>query len=81
MESTTMRVANKTHRTLKQLAHSTDRTMQQVLEEALELYRRQTLLKQADAAYARLKADPEAHQTWQRELAEWEALDDGLGDE
>jgi hypothetical protein len=56
--------------------------MSVVLDRAIELYRRQALLEQANAAYAALRASPEA---WQEELGEreaWEAtLADDLGGE
>ena len=56
--------------------------MQAVLDEAVERYRRDRLLDEANAAYARLQADPDA---WKEELAErqlWETtLMDGLGNE
>jgi hypothetical protein len=79
MGSTTIRVSVGTHQTLKQLSSSTDLTMQQVLESALEMYRRRVLLEQAVAAYARLEANPELYRDWQNELAQWDAtLADGL---
>lgn len=54
-ESTIIRVPIKTHQTLKQLSSQSNQTMQKVLEQALDPYRRQKLLEAASAAYARLK--------------------------
>lgn len=56
--------------------------MQAVLEEAIQHFQREKLIDEANAAFARLKADPEA---WTEELAEralWEStLADGLDKE
>ena len=56
--------------------------MQALLDEAVEHYRREKLLNAANAAYAKLRADPES---WREELAErqqWDAtLADGLESE
>lgn len=53
--------------------------MQDVLEKAIEAYRRKRLLEMGNLAYAALKDDPKA---WEQELAErklWEnTLADGL---
>jgi hypothetical protein len=55
--------------------------MQEVLEKAIEAYRRKRLLEMGNLAYAALKDDPKA---WEQELAErklWEnTLADGLGE-
>ncbi len=52
-----------------------------VLEKAIERYRREKFLEDANAAYAVLKANP---RTWRDEIAErelWEnTLGDGLGE-
>jgi hypothetical protein len=78
---TTIRVSEKTRNMLRDLALEVGAPMHEVVEKAVELYRRQRLLEQANEAYAALRADPEA---WQQELAEraaWDAtLADGLED-
>jgi hypothetical protein len=55
------------------------RTMQDVLAEAVEAYRRQRFLEGANAEYAALRADPTAWAEEQAERAAWDAtLADGL---
>jgi hypothetical protein len=53
--------------------------MQEIMEKAIEAYRRKRLLEAGNLAYAALKNDPKA---WEQELAErklWEnTLPDGL---
>ena len=80
MATTTVRVTEHTHKVLRELAESTGEPLQQVLEEAVEQYRRERFFAELHAAYERLAADPTA---WQDELAERAQLDgtlaDGLG--
>ena len=53
--------------------------MQEVVDQALDLYRRQQLLAATNAAYDALRADPDVWQTHQAERAEWDTtLNDGL---
>jgi hypothetical protein len=55
--------------------------MQQVLEQALEQYRRQQILHAANAAYGALLADPSARIELEKERAAWNVtLADGLAD-
>jgi predicted transcriptional regulator len=81
MASTTVRVTEHTHALLRELAEATGEPLQQVLEEAVEQYRRERFFANLHAAYERLAADRTA---WQDELAERAELDgtvaDGLGD-
>jgi hypothetical protein len=53
--------------------------MQEILEKAIEVYRRKRLLEMGNQAYAALKKDPKG---WEQELVErklWEnTLADGL---
>ena len=80
MASTTVRIQESTHATLRELAAASGRSLQDVLAEAVDLYRRKQLLDETNAAYARLRASSPA---WE-ELAErraWEAtLTDGFAD-
>lgn len=82
MTSTTVRVSEPTHRTLRELSEQLGESMQGILDQAIEEYRRKRVLQQANAGYAALRADPGE---WKEELAEradWDAtLSDGLGDE
>ena len=76
-----MRVTDRTHSTLRQLSAETGEPMQEIADKAVEAYRRQLILERANAAYAGLRADPEAWEEASRERAEWDVtLSDGLED-
>jgi len=56
--------------------------MNSVLERAIEAYRRQQFLEQANDAYATLRNDSEAWREEQEERASWEAtIGDGIEDD
>ncbi len=79
MSATTVRISPKGHALLRQLASADAASMSAVLDAALESYRRQKFLMEADAAYAALRRDPQVWKRHQAELAEWDAaLGDGL---
>ena len=79
MTTTTIRVTVQTRQLLQELARQTDGSMQSVLAEALEQYRRQRLLAAANAAYAALRAQTDAWAELERERAAWDnTLADGL---
>jgi hypothetical protein len=79
MSSTTVRVSERTHATLSDLAARSGLSMQEVLTKAVEAYRRQQFLEEANAAFAALRADPAAWAEEQAERAAWDAtLADGL---
>lgn len=79
MSAPTVHISENAHRMLQQLAEQTGQTMLDVLDKALEAYRRKLFFDQMNAVYAELRADPEA---WAEHLAErqqWDAtLLDGL---
>lgn len=77
MASTTVRVSERTHQVLRELAAATGEPLQQVLEDAVEEYRRVQFFGHLRDAYARLAADP---RSWEDELAERAELDATLGD-
>jgi predicted transcriptional regulator len=77
--TTTIRVSTQTRELLNQLAHQSGISMQSVLEQALEQYRRQQLLAATNAAYTALQADSEAWAKLEHERSAWdETLADGL---
>jgi formate dehydrogenase maturation protein FdhE len=82
MASRMIRVSEKAHNTLKELAKSSGETLQATLDRLLEKQRREEFLRKANDAFAALRADPAA---WAEELRErelWEnTLADGLKDE
>jgi hypothetical protein len=77
-----VRISPKTQRQLRELATESGRAAIDILEAAVDAYRRQFFLEQLNEQFARLRADPAA---WREELAErklWEGtLMDGLEDE
>jgi len=79
MASSTVRIDSATHKMLQSLSAQTGLKMQEILGEAVELYRRKLLLDKANAAFAALKADSEAWKEEQEERAAWDVtLLDGL---
>ncbi len=82
MASTTVRINETAHRTLRQLSAQTGESMQTILDWALEEYRRKRFLEDANADFAALRADSVAWQEEQDERAAWDAtLADGLQDD
>ncbi len=79
MSTTTIRVSMHTRDLLQELAHQSGVTMQSVLEQALEQYRRQQLLEATNAAYAALQTDANTWAELERERMDWDqTLADGL---
>ena len=75
--STTIRVTSQARDTLRQLAQITGKPQQDVVNEAVEAYRRQILLDRTNTAYAALRSDA---RSWEAELQERQAWDTTLGD-
>lgn len=75
----TVRIDDRTHRTLTEMKERTGRPLLDLLAEAVERFHDQFVIREMNAGYARLRADPDA---WREELAEralWDAtLMDGL---
>jgi hypothetical protein len=79
MSAPTVPIREASYRLLQELADQTGQTMLDVLDKALDAYRRKLFFEQMNAGYAELRADPQA---WAEHLAErklWDAtLMDGL---
>lgn len=73
----TTRIYDSDHQLLRGLAEKTGKQHQEILHEALDAYQRQTLLDEINAAYNRLKSNP---QEWSEELEERKAWDNALSD-
>jgi len=73
----TVRIGRKAHRRLKEIADRTDESLGEVLDKAVEVYRRQCFLEQANVAYANLRRKKAA---WKEELDERKAWDAAVGD-
>ena len=81
MATTTIRVSARTRDVLHELARAGGVPMQEIVEQAVENYRRQQLLAAANIAYAALRADPDAWAEMEAERTAWDAtLADGLED-
>jgi hypothetical protein len=81
MASQTVRISQSTHAALRAIAEETDESMTEVLDKAIEAYRRQRFLAGLNADFAALRKNKSA---WDEERAErdlWDAtLTDGLED-
>ena len=62
---------------LRELARKQRQTVQTVLREAIDSYRRQRFLEEANAAFAALRSNPE---NWSEEQHERELWDQTVGD-
>jgi len=81
MSTSNVRISSEGREVLRELARQEKRPMAAVLEKAIERYRRQKFLEEANASYAALKANPKK---WKEETAErklWDSTNaDGLED-
>ena len=78
----TVRVNPETHRVLRELATDSGESMMSVLEQAVERYRRERWLEEANEEWAAIRADPQAMAEIAAEQALWDnTLLDGLEDE
>lgn len=60
MSTQTIVISDSSHRVLQDLAHQCGQTETQVLDKALDEYRRKMFIEQVNAGYAALRADPAA---------------------
>lgn len=76
--SATIRITNRSRETVRELARDMGLQQQEVLDRAVEAYRRQLFLQSANAAYAALRGNPAAWTVEERERAAWDStLADG----
>lgn len=79
MPGTTVRVSERTHHLLRDLAARTGEPMQAIIERAIEDYRRRRFFEEVNAAYAAERRDPVAWAAEEEDRALWEVtLADGL---
>ena len=79
MHQTTVRLRETAHEKLRTLARAEKRSMNDVLEEAIEAYRRARFLAEVNAGYAALRQEPEADASFRAEMAQLDGtLFDGL---
>ena len=77
MESCTIAIGSTSYKTLQELAARSGESIPEILDKAIEQYRRQKFLEEANKAYAALRNNPEA---WASEIEEREAWDVTLAD-
>lgn len=76
-----IRVPTEAHQKLREIAEKQHKSIGEALNEAVHLLEREQFWAEYAEAYARLRADPEAWQEFQDELALWDStLMDGLED-
>lgn len=81
MQSLTVRITRSAHAALRALAEETDESMTEILDKAIEAYRRQQFLAGLNADFAALRRDTAAWEEEQAERKMWDAtLADGLED-
>lgn len=74
----TTRISERARAILKEIAHLTRRSQKDVLEEALESYRRDLFLERVNEAFAALRYDAEAWKEEEAERRDWDVtLPDG----
>ncbi len=79
MASRTVRISENSQKILKELAAQIGKTMQEILDKAIEEYRRKSFLISVNDAYAVLRKDSKAWKNLEKERKEWDTtLSDGL---
>ena len=79
MSSATVRISLPARNQLRELAEHVGKSMQWVVEDAIELYRRRCFLEEVNAAYGELLQDPQAWAEVEEERAVWDGtFADGL---
>ena len=73
----TAKISKPTHQVLKQIAEISGKPMQLVLDEAVELYRREKFFEELNRKVLAVKKDPKA---WAKELQERSLLEASLSD-
>ncbi|MDO9534724.1 MAG: toxin-antitoxin system protein [Bacillota bacterium] len=81
VSSTNVRIYDRTYKIINEIASQTGKSKQEILDKAVEEYRRKQFLIEANKAYAALKNNTEKWQEEIKEREEWDVtLEDGLRD-
>ncbi len=67
------RLSEAAREVVRRIAAESGDSMQDVLEKAIEVYRRQRFLEESNRAFAALRADPKKWKAEQQEREEWDA--------
>jgi len=67
------RLSEAAREVVRRIAAESGDSMQDVLEKAIEVYRRQRFLEESNRAFAVLRADPKKWKAEQQEREEWDA--------
>jgi len=82
MASTQVRISDNTREVLRSLASQAGESMQEIVEKAVESYRRKSFLEGLSNDFRALQDDPQAWQDEKEERALWDnTLQDGLENE
>lgn len=77
-----VRVSENTHQTLRSISLKDGETMQDIIDKAVEDYRRKRFLQGLSQDYQTLQQDPEVWKVHEEETALWDnTLEDGLSNE
>jgi hypothetical protein len=77
-----LRISDEAYSKLHHITKKTGLSNQEAIDKALQNLERETILKQANEAYAAVKKDPVQWREHLEEIALWETtLEDGLKDE
>lgn len=75
----TTRISEEARKILRKLSEEEDCTMQEIIDEALDEYRRKQFLEKSNQAYARLRQNQEEWKEEKRERKAWDNTQtDGL---
>lgn len=78
MPSSTVRISKESSNILREIATQEKRSLQAVLDTAIEEYRRRRFLQEANKAYSVLKENPQSWKVELKERKKWETtLSDG----
>jgi len=74
-----VRVGKKTHELIRMLSAQENKSMQEIIERAIEDYRRRQFLEGLNSDFQALSDDPRAQKEHDKEMALWDhTLHDGL---
>ncbi len=81
MESCTVVIGSTSYKSLQEMAARSGESIPEILEKAIDQYRKQQFLAEANLAYAALRNNREAWASEIEERAAWDiTLADGLGE-